>query len=192
MLKRSLLVLSSVVSFSALSAWQLDTTASSLHFLSTKNAQVTEVHQFNELSGSVDKSGKLTVTVSLSSVNTGIAIRDTRMQEMLFEVASFADATFTATLPENMVNVDKGASIQGKVEGELMLHGTRAPASFDVVVSKLDDATLQVSTVAPTLINAEDFGLKEGVQALKKVAGLKSISTTVPVTFSTQFTQSAD
>ena len=79
--------------------------------------------------------------------------------------------------------------VVGKVDGILMLHGKAVPTSFTVKASKVDEDTLTVSTTSPTLIKAESFGLAEGVTALQKIAGLKSITTTVPVTFSVTFTQ---
>ena len=57
------------------------------------------------------------------------------------------------------------------------------------MASKVDADTLTVSTTAPTLIKAESFGLTAGIEALQKIAGLKSITTTVPVSFSVTFTQ---
>ena len=133
--------------------------------------------------------GKLNVAVDLSSVNTAIDIRNKRMQEMLFNVTKFAQATFEANLPESMMNLKSGQVVNGKVDGILMLHGKAVPTSFAVKASKVNDDTLTVSTTSPTLIKAESFGLAEGVAALQKIAGLKSITTTVPVTFSVTFTQ---
>ncbi len=129
------------------------------------------------------------MAVDLSSVNTAIDIRNKRMQEMLFNVTKFAQATFEANLPESMMNLKSGQVVNGKVDGILMLHGKAVPTSFAVKASKVDDDTLTVSTTSPTLIKAESFGLAEGVAALQKIAGLKSITTTVPVTFSVTFTQ---
>ena len=57
-----------------------------------------------------------------------------------------------------------------------------------VLVIGEGDGRLQVLTPAPVLIRAEDFGLAGGVEALRKVAGLESISTAVPVTVHLVFT----
>jgi hypothetical protein len=40
-----------------------------------------------------------------------------------------------------------------------------------------------VSTIKPIIVMAESFDLINGVQALREVAGLPSISRAVPVTF---------
>ena len=177
------------LAFPAAADWSLDKDTSALHFMSTKNAQITEVHQFDNFEGSLSDDGKLMVTVDLSSVNTAIDIRNKRMQEMLFNVAKYADATFQATLPDAMMNLETGTVVSGKVDGILSLHGKAVPTSFSVTASKLTDDTMSVTTSSPTLVKADAFGLAEGVAALQKIAGLSSITTTVPVTFSVTFTQ---
>jgi polyisoprenoid-binding protein YceI len=177
------------LAFPAAADWTIDSDKSALHFMSTKNAQVTEVHQFDSFEGSLSDDGKLIVTVDLSSVNTAIDIRNTRMQEMLFNVAEYAEASFEASLPETMTNLETGDVVSGKVDGILMLHGKAVPTSFSITASKVSDDTISVSTSEPTLVKAEAFGLADGVAALQKVAGLNSITTTVPVTFSVTFNQ---
>ena len=177
------------LAFPAAADWSIDSETSVLHFLSTKNAQVTEVHKFDSFNGTLSDSGKLSVAVDLSSVNTAIDIRNQRMQDMLFNVSKFAQATFEANLPESMMNLKAGEVANGNVDGILVLHGKAVPTSVSVTASKVDEGTLTVSTTAPTLIKAESFGLAEGVAALQKIAGLKSITTTVPVTFAVTFEQ---
>ena len=187
MIKQSLVLLSSLLASPVFADWSVNAEQSSLHFMSTKNAQVTEVHSFEELSGSVTDAGELTIEVPLSSVNTSIAIRDTRMQQKLFNVTKFPAATFTASVPEALMSLETGHSKMAKIDGTLSLHGVEAPVSFNVSVSKVADDTLVVSTVSPTLIGAETFGLTAGLDMLQNIAGLKSITHTSPVTFSVTF-----
>ena len=189
MFLRTLIAVSSCCALPAMAAWQLDDTASILHFLSTKNAQVTEVHQFNAVAGSVSDAGMLNVEVPLDSVNTNIEIRDTRMKEKLFNVAQNPTATFSAQVPDAMLSLEAGQTMQGKVDGELKLHGVTAPASFEVLVSRVSEDTMTVSTIAPTVLQAKDFELTDGVAALQTIAGLQSITLAVPVTFSVTFKQ---
>ena len=47
----------------------------------------------------------------------------------------------------------------------------------------------RVFTARPVLVNAADFGLESGVTALQQVAGLKAISSAVPVTLQLLFVQ---
>jgi tRNA threonylcarbamoyladenosine modification (KEOPS) complex Cgi121 subunit len=53
--------------------------------------------------------------------------------------------------------------------------------SADCWVSKDAAGALYVLSAQPILIRAEDFGLSAGIEALRAVAGLKTISQTVPV-----------
>lgn len=177
------------LSMPALADWSLSSEQSTLHFLSTKNAQITEVHQFHSLNGSVSEDGELSVEVDLSSVDTSIEIRDTRMKKILFSVATHPVATFSASLPQGMTTLDVGETTTGTVKGSLSLNGESMPASFAVRVSKLSDSKMIVSTVSPTLIATDNFSLVEGIKELQSIAGLNSITTTVPVTFSVIFTQ---
>ncbi len=181
--------MATAIALPASADWRLDEASSALHFLSTKNAQVTEVHSFDSFTGNLSDDGKLRVAVDLASVNTAIDIRNKRMQEMLFNIKTFSEATFEASLPKTMQDLKKGQVVSGKVDGILTLHGKAVPTSFSVTASAVDDERLTVSTTAPTLIKAESFGLAEGVAALQKIAGLNSITTTVPVTFSVTFKQ---
>ncbi|GEA09772.1 YceI family protein [Alteromonas sp. KUL49] len=174
--------------FPAMADWSLSPDESTLNFLSTKNAQITEVHAFERLSGTLSDSGVLEVVVDLTSVNTNIDIRNTRMQEMLFNVASFATASFSATLPDTLMQLSAGESVSTMVDGTLSLHGNDVATSFAVQVSKLDEKTFSVTTTKPTLLSASAFGLSTGVEALQKIAGLQSITSTVPVTFTVTFT----
>lgn len=189
MLKRTLVALSALITLPAFSAWQMDPAASSLNFLSTKNAQITEVHKFTELTGHISDAGQLSVSVALASVDTGIPIRDTRMKEKLFEVSNFANATFIASLPDSVKNLAVGESAVVTVDGTLDLHGMNAPISFTINATRVNDNTLSATTVAPTILMAKDFDLVGGLETLQSIAGLKSITFSVPVTFSVTFTQ---
>mgnify|MGYP001032740909 CR=1 FL=1 len=172
----------------AVADWTMNSDDSVLHFLSTKNAQITEVHKFDDVSGALSDNGELTVSVDLTSVNTNIDIRNERMRSMLFNVEKYATAQFEATLPESMMALEVGDVVRSKVDGVLSLHGKAVPTAFSVQVSKVNENTLSVSTTAPTLIKADAFDLAKGIAALQNIAGLKSITTTVPVTFSVTFT----
>lgn len=185
-------LLAGALAFPATASWTLDNSDSQLYFLTTKNAQITELHQFEELQGTMEDNGQLSVTVLLASVNTNIEIRDTRMQEKLFMVDQFPHATFTAQLPPEVIQMPSGTATTRVIEGAIDLHDKNVATTFNVAITRLDDTTFQVTTVAPTLLSAGDFGLAEGVELLQGIAGLNSITLTVPVTFSVQFDQQAD
>ena len=73
-------------------AYQLDTLRSSLYFVSAKNSHVVETHTFTALSGAISEEGVATLRITLDSVESGIAIRNERMRNMLFETLTFSEA----------------------------------------------------------------------------------------------------
>jgi polyisoprenoid-binding protein YceI len=168
--------------------WALDGASSSLHFLSTKNGQITETHRFTKLEGGINEDGRASLVVNLASVQTGIDIRNSRMQQMLFEVADFPLATARIALPPNFIaQLPPGGSQALETKLELELHGQTQTIPTQLRVARLADNRLQVSSEAPVLLAAADFGLLQGVQALREVAGLDAINPTVPVTVLLQY-----
>jgi len=178
-----------VLSFSSHAQWALDNSESSLSFLSTKKAQITEIHSFKKLTGEVSDKGMLSVSVDLTSVATNIPIRDERMQTMLFNTDKFASATFSAKLPAGLQNLAVGAQVSQDVAGKLDLHGVSADVTFSVMASRINQNTLAVTTLKPTVLNAATFGLDGGVEALREIAKLDSITLAVPVSFTATFKQ---
>ena len=183
---RLLLVCSlSLLSFQVFAAdWQIDTGHSRLNFMSIKKINIAENHQFHQFSGQLDANGKLTVTIDLSSVDTHVAIRDQRLKKFLFDVADYANATFSAQIkPAVVQNIKVGDSSVVTVDGELSLHGQKKPLSLEVMVTKVTDSKLLVVSAAPVLLHVEDFDLVKGVDKLRELAKLPSISHVVPVSF---------
>lgn len=70
-----------MLSQSVLAEWVLDQRSSVINFITTKNASKTEVQTFNKIDASIN-SKRAVLSVDLSSVDTGIAIRDTRLREL--------------------------------------------------------------------------------------------------------------
>jgi len=176
-----------ICSFSSFAALTLDKSQSTLSFISTKNVNVSEQHTFEHFSGQIDDQGKLIITINIASLNTLIPIRNERMQSMLFNMNSYSTASFTAQIDPSLRTLKSGEMSLTTVEGDMLIAGNSAPISFDVVITGLQDGSISATTVKPTIINATDFGLDEGIEALKEVAKLKSISTSVPLSFSVTF-----
>lgn len=168
--------------------WELDNTSSSINFVSVKNDSVGEVHSFASLVGFVGADGKAQLSVNLESVQTLIEIRDERMRELLFETVKFPLATVTAQLdPSVLAMVAEGGIVKTELPVTLSLHGKEKELTASLVIVGDGSDRLVVFSAAPILINAADFDLTAGVAALQNVAGLKAISTAVPVTLQLQF-----
>jgi len=168
--------------------WSLDNDSSQLNFVSVKADKVAEVHTFKTLSGKVDDAGYVEIAIDLTSVDTNIAIRDERMKEFLFETERFAVAVLTAQVDADAVaELAVGSTQALSVEGELTLHGQSEPVTLALNVVRLSDSELLAISSQPVIINAGSFDLADGVEKLREIAGLPSISTAVPVTFSLTF-----
>ena len=167
--------------------WTLDGGGSDINFVSVKKGTVAEVHHFTRLTGSV-KGENATVVIDLTSVETGIGIRNERMKSMLFEVARFASAAITADLSSIDFHALKaGGSLSTAVPLTLDLHGVSKDLSVQVRVTALAGDKLLVTSREPVIVKATDFGLAGGVEALREVAKLSSIAQAVPVSFHLQF-----
>lgn len=153
---------------------------SSLYFISIKNDNVGEVHHFNTLKGAIED-GAFSVTIPLIDVDTMIPIRNERMQQMLFEIESFPNATLSGQVEmDKVMALENGEYLDMTIQFNLELHGRKKLITAPVRVSRLGDE-IHVNTDKPLLVNAAYFKLGEGVERLREVAGLNMISTTVPV-----------
>ena len=175
---------------SAQAQWSLDNSASTLSFVTVKADHVGEVHTFDQLSGSIDDRGNVEIMVELASVNTLIDIRNERMQSMLFETNLFPRAMITGDVDlASFVEMSPGASITAQVEFELDIHGVSNSYNTELIVTRLANGMV-ASTSKPIIVTAASHGLVDGVEALREIAGLPSISRSVPVTFNVVFDES--
>lgn len=173
--------------------WTLDNSASVFNFLTVKNKDNLEVQTFNTLQGSVSESGLATLSIDLNSLDTGITLRDQRMRDFLFEADVLPTLYYRVQL--NVAELDKlatGTSLTQTLSGTLTLHGVQSPVNAQVLITRLNDGNISVSTVKPVLVNAADFDLSAGVEAMRTIAGLMDIADVVPVTFKLWFKQNAN
>lgn len=187
MIRRITILVCLIASFnvsSAFAQWTLNNDNSQLSFVSIKAGNIGEVHKFGQLTGELTTEGQLTVEVELASVDTLIPIRDDRMQQLLFETDIFPKATFTASIDMAEVNaVEVGSSKALDISGDLKIRDRTTSISPKVMVTRIAEGAVLVNTLQPLLLNADAVGLTEGVEKLREIAGLPSISSAVPVTF---------
>lgn len=174
---------------SAAAHWELDNNSSTLSFVTVKADHVGEVHTFDQLSGDINDDGSVQITIELASVNTLIDIRNERMQNMLFETNLFPQATISGEIDLDAVaEMDAGVSQAISVDFDLAIHGESSSYTADILVTRTESGVL-ASTVKPIIVMADTHGLVSGVEALREVAGLPSISRAVPVSFNVVFEQ---
>ena len=182
MFPKLLILLSTTVFIAPAHAdWMLGD-SSRIGFVSIKNNSIGENNVFKRVSGNISERGRVSVSVDLSSVGTGIGIRNERLQKMLFEVANFPTATIEAVLSDSQVAVLKAGGDQPEsVSGNISLHGRTVSKTAHVSVSA-SGGDVRVTTTQPIVITAQEFGLEAGVAALQQIAGLNAISRSIPVT----------
>ena len=167
--------------------WSLDNDASTLSFVTVKAEHVAEVHTFDSLSGTIGDDGGVEITIELASVNTMIPIRNERIQEMLFETNLFPDGIITGSIDlDALTDMDAGSSVARQIDFELSLHGQSVALAVDVQITRTGEGVI-VSTLKPLVVMADSFALTAGVEMLREVAGLPSISRAVPVSFTVVF-----
>lgn len=159
--------------------WQLDEVSSAIQFISVKNTTISEQHKFTRLKGSIDPDGKVELRIDLHAVETNIPIRNERMRSLLFNENS--EAVFTANLGADFEV--RPESIH-KISGTLQLNGVTQPLSLEVCVIMLSNRQAIINMSKPTNINAADYNLLPGIEALREIASLMSIEPVVSVTFS--------
>ena len=173
---------------SAQADWTLENESSQLNFVSTKASHIAETHTFNELSGAISDDGTAELVIDLASVNTGIGIRDQRMQTMLFDVVSFPDAQIRTRLDLSALEALSTPTTL-IIDAQLSLAGQTTSVTGKVLVVPMGGNRVSVTTVTPIIVQAASLGLASGVEALREIAGLPSIGYSVPVTFSLTFTR---
>ncbi len=185
----SFLVMAACAEAAAPTVWTLDGAQSRISFVSIKAAAIAEPHHFKKLEGSIDKDGAATVQINLDSVETLIDIRNERMREFLFETVKFPLATITAQVDlEQFADLPVGGRRQTQITATLNLHGAAEPVDASVYVTRIAEDKVSVTTVDPIIIDVNSFDLAAGLNKLMELAGLDSITSNVPVTFSFVFT----
>ena len=162
--------------------------SSRIGFVSIKNNSIGENNAFERVSGSISASGQVSVSVDLSSVETGVGIRNERLQKMLFEVASFPTASIDASLTDSQIEALEAGGAQTESVGvSISLHGKTVNQTANLSVSA-SGGDVRVTTTQPIVITAQEFGLEAGVAALQQIAGLNAISRSIPVTVDLRLT----
>ncbi len=168
--------------------WQLAGEQSSLGFVSLKNVDVAEAHRFTGLSGWIADDGDFRLTIDAASVDTKIPIRDERMREHVLNAAEYPYAKVEGSIDGSLLDdLAVGQTARLEVRAELRFRGQATPLAVTVQVSRAAEEALQVVSVAPILLSARTLGIVDGVEALREIAGLESISMAVPVYFSLRF-----
>ncbi|MNF35501.1 YceI-like domain protein [compost metagenome] len=179
---RPLIVLLGALALPVQASWYLDNESSRISFISTKAGSISEVHRFLTLHGKIDSGGKARLRVELESVSTGVPLRDQRLREQFFEIAKYPEAEASAQLDlRPITDLAPGAQLELSLPLKVRLRDQEQEYLAELLATRLDDRRFQVVTLAPLVLQVEDFGLTAALDGLRKVAGLPGISLSVPV-----------
>ncbi len=177
-----------LLSISAHAEWELNNSDSSLYYVTSKAAAISEINTFTNLSGAITDNGRATFEIDLASVDTAIEIRDQRVKDILFEIQEYPTAIITIEIDSSaLASLATGSSSISNYDYSLSLHGMTAELNTDLRLSKTSDSRIEIQPAQPIIIAAGLFGLTAGVEALREVAGLPSINPNVVVDFSLSF-----
>jgi OOP family OmpA-OmpF porin len=168
--------------------WVLNGGASHFYMQTSKAESITEIHQFTGLAGTIDGSGNADVKIDLTSVSSGIDVRDVRMRFLLFETYKFPNAEITAK-----VDMSKLQDLTSQIRDTYPLHFTVAmhgmTKDFDasVYVTRLSDKSVSVATAKPIVVKTDDFGLTAGLAKLSEAVNGTPIVSAASFTFDLVF-----
>ena len=168
--------------------WVLDNEASHLSFVTVKAGDLAEAHRFRTLTGKVSINGTAEISIDLASVDTLIPIRDERMREHLFQTVRFPQAIVSLKFdPDEVESIAEGASGTVQLVGELAMMSQRIPVRADALVVRLTPRRVLVVSRTPVVVNAASLSLVGGIEKLRELASLPSISKAVSISFALLF-----
>ncbi|MEM1374579.1 MAG: YceI family protein [Pseudomonadota bacterium] len=167
--------------------WMLDGENSKIGFGSVKSDVIGESHSFNGLSGTVSSEGIVDLTLDLATADTGIDIRNERMQEHVFKMAPSAQLMAEVDM-DAMGGLAVGETMTSTVEGTLMFLGQEVFVDLPVLAARLSEDNVLVMSDGVTYVSTEELGVDAGIDKLMELAGLGRIDRAVPVTVRLMFT----
>lgn len=163
-------------------SWSVATDDSKVVFGSIKAGSAGESHQFSGVSGGVDASGRVEVAIDVTTVDTDIDIRDERMLEHVLRPEKFPKATLTAKIDlDSLSEMAPGEIAQVPTEATLAFLGREIPLTTTLFVAPLTNDRVLVTTDELIMLSTADLGIEKGIDALKEIAGLPSITRASPV-----------
>jgi OOP family OmpA-OmpF porin len=168
--------------------WVLNGGASHFYMQTSKAESITEIHQFTGLAGTIDSSGNADVKIDLTSVSSGIDVRDVRMRFLLFETYKFPNAEVTAKIDmSKLQNLTSQIRDTYPLHFTVAMHGMSKDFDAQVYVTRLSDKSVSVATAKPIVVKTDDFGLTAGLAKLSEAVNGTPIVSAASFTFDLVF-----
>jgi hypothetical protein len=161
--------------------WKTVDAETSVAFGSIKKDTVGEVHHFNKVTGSVSEDGKLKLDIDLASLETNIDIRNERMTKHVF-LEGAATASLTGEIDMSEINDLKiGETRIIEVEAVLSFVGVENDIDTNMLVARLGENRVLVSTADFVMLSTEDLEIDPGINKLMELAKLPGITRVTPI-----------
>jgi OmpA-OmpF porin, OOP family len=168
--------------------WLLNAGASHFYMQTAKAQKIIETHQFTGLDGGINANGEASIKIDLTSVASGVDVRDVRMRFLLFETYKFPHAEVTARLDmAKLKELLTTTRIAYPLKFTLRLHGIASEIEAPVYVTRIGDRAVSVATAKPIIIAAETFDLAGGVAKLSEAVNGTPIIAAASFTFDLVF-----
>ncbi len=169
-------------------SWELNGEASHFYMQTAKANSIVETQQFTGLSGHITQDGDATVKIDLTSVRSGVDVRDVRMRYLLFETYKYADAEVRSQLEmPRLQELQTKTQITYPLRFTVSMHGLSKDFKSPVFVTRLTDKSISVATAKPIVVTADDFGLTAGINKLTEAINGTPIVSSVSITFDLVF-----
>ncbi len=161
--------------------WALSAQESRVSYGSIKNEAIGETNYFKNISGNVNSDGKVNIDIDLTSIETNIDIRNTRMLKHVFDLAS-PKATLTADVDINEItSLPIGATTIIDTTGILTVLDNEIEIETTFFVARLDEKRFVAMTDEMVMLKTADLGVDAGIDVLQELAKLNSITRIAPV-----------
>ncbi len=171
--------------------WLLESDASTVGFGSIKSDTIMEGHHFTRINGRADmKAGIASVEIDSCSADTGIDIRNERMRAELFICSKFPTINISATIPKGIEKMAAGGGfILTDHTVHVQMNGVTVDIEIDLMVNAIDADHIIITSTELVVIEADWWGMDTGIDKLRELAKLPSISYNVPVNFTLIFSK---
>jgi len=157
---------------------------SSVSFATIKKQFVVEPATISGLTGSLDDNGEFAVTVPVTNVETGIGIRNDRLNSLFFNSTLNPTVHITgqfelAALAQDITKLT--------VPADVSFYGNKKTFNFPVIITKTKNA-ITVSSYAPVIVRASDFGIpSDNLTKLAATVGGLALSDIIPLNINLVF-----
>lgn len=167
-----------------LSNWQLDIVASQVQIFAIKAQQIGESFSLELNKGTVDQDGSIQLSIDLTSIDTGIPIRNERIRKFLLKTEDWPKAQVIANIDlQQFEGLMVGQMLSATSPVELNLHELSISYDVNFLVTRLSPERVMVQSATPVAVTADELSFTAGLAKLQELAGLPSITPVVAIDF---------